>query len=165
IGILKLSLVAAVAFAVLRGRVESMLALADRPVFEAIAGGMTIVLAVAIRIAAALVVLSLLDYAYQRHVHERDLRMTRREVKEEAKRQDGDPDLKRRRRSAAAAAWAASRLQRDVATADLILTASGDTAAVALRFDQRTMTAPRMLARGQGAADVQRMRRAAVGRG
>src|SRR5207247_1895173 len=48
IAILKLSLVAAVAFAVLRGRVESMLALADRPVFEAIAGGMTIVLAVAI---------------------------------------------------------------------------------------------------------------------
>jgi flagellar biosynthetic protein FlhB len=160
--VLKLTFVAGVSVVALRGRIESLVTLADRPVLEAIAAGMTIVLAVAIRIVAALLVLSLLDYAYQRYVHERDLWMTRREVKEEARRQEGDPDRKRRRRDAAAAAWAATRPVRDVAAADVVLTAPDDRAAVALRFDPRSMTAPRVLLRSRSAVDARAIREAAI---
>ncbi|MBI4602743.1 MAG: EscU/YscU/HrcU family type III secretion system export apparatus switch protein [Planctomycetes bacterium] len=50
------------------------------------------------RLALGLLVLAVLDYAWQRWLHERDLRMTRAEAIEEAHRLEGDPAWKRRRR-------------------------------------------------------------------
>ena len=159
----KLLIVAFVAFVALRGQIDAMAGLQSRPAAEAIVAGFALVYGVAIRVIVVLLVLALIDYAYQRFRHERDLRMTRREMKEELKRQEGDPELKRRRRSVAAA-WIASKLQREVARADVVLTAAGDSAAVALRFDPRTMDAPRVLAKGHAGA-ARQIREAAVAKG
>lgn len=64
-----------------------------------IAGALTsIVLGVCIRIAVALIVLALLDYAYQRWQHEQDLRMTTQELRDELRSHQGDPRLAAHRR-------------------------------------------------------------------
>ena len=58
-----------------------------------------------IKIGAALLVLAILDYAYQRWRHERDLRMTPQELREELKNLEGDPQRKARQK----------QIQRDLA--------------------------------------------------
>ena len=50
-----------------------------------------------VRAGAVLLVLALLDYLYQRWQHQRDLKMTPRQVKEELKQSEGDPNLRSRR--------------------------------------------------------------------
>jgi flagellar biosynthetic protein FlhB len=42
-------------------------------------------------------VLGIIDYVYQRWKHDRDLRMTKQQVKDEMKQAEGDPEVKRRR--------------------------------------------------------------------
>jgi flagellar biosynthesis protein FlhB len=57
-----------------------------------------IILGTALKIALALVTLGVFDYAYQRWKHERNLRMTPQEVREEMKNLQGDPQVTSRRR-------------------------------------------------------------------
>ena len=51
-----------------------------------------------VRLSFYLVLLALVEYGVQRWLHERSLRMTRDEIREEAQRQEGDPGIKDRRR-------------------------------------------------------------------
>ena len=51
-----------------------------------------------IHLSVSLVLLAILDYVVQRWLHERSLRMTRDEIREEAQRQEGDQSIKDRRR-------------------------------------------------------------------
>lgn len=96
--LLKLALVAVVIFVSGRGRVGELLTIANDPSGDLIGSAGSLVFAVGIRTAVALVVLGAIDFGYQRARHERELRMTRREVKEELRRQEGDAAMKRRRR-------------------------------------------------------------------
>ena len=75
----------------------------------------------AVKLALVLLVLGLLDYAYQRWQRERDLRMTRIEVKDEMKRMEGDP-LVKQRRTRVARQLALQRISHDVPTADVVVT-------------------------------------------
>ena len=145
--VLKLALVAVVAWLAARGRIGEIVSLQNRPVGEVAAAAGALVMTVAVRMAAVLLVLGILDYAYQWFRHEREMRMTKREVKEEQRRHDGAPETKRRRRHAASS-LAAVRLEREVSGADVIVT--GRDIAVAVRFDQSTMLAPRVVSRGKG---------------
>ena len=55
----------------------------------------------AMRIGIVLLVLAILDYVYQRYRIEKELKMTKQEVKEEMRRMEGDPKIKQRRRQIA----------------------------------------------------------------
>lgn len=99
-----------------------------------------------IRIALAMLLLGLIDYAYQRYRHERDLRMTRSEVREELRSMEGDPVLKRRRRQVQMQ-LALQRIRRDVPKADVVVT-NPTHVAVALKYEARTMHAPQVVAKG-----------------
>lgn len=146
--VLKLALVGVVTYYAARGRIGEIVALQNRPFGDVATAAGALMIAVALRVAAVLLVLGILDYGYQRFRHERELRMTTREVKEEQRRSDGAPETKRRRRHAASS-MAAIRLEREVGGADVIIT--GRDVAVAVRFDQLTMLAPRVVSRGRGA--------------
>lgn len=102
---------------------------------------------VAVRAGIALAVLAILDYAYQRWQHEQDLRMTRQEVREELKRLEGDPALEEGRRRLQQR-LSLDRMMHDVPTADVVITHPGPFAC-ALRYDERTMTAPLLVAKGE----------------
>lgn len=100
----------------------------------------------AIRAALALFILSLLDYAWQRRKFMSQLRMTKEEVKQEYKEQDGDPQVKaaiRRRRQALM-----NRMMSAVPTADVIVT-NPTHYAVALKYDPVSMGAPMVVAKGE----------------
>jgi len=98
------------------------------------------------RACALLVVLAALDYAYQRYRYERDLRMTKEELKDEVKEREGDPLVRSRLRSLQRA-LARRRMTRDVARADVVVTNPVELA-VALRYEATSMRAPRVVAKG-----------------
>ena len=99
-----------------------------------------------IKLSALLILLALLDYAYQRWQREKDMRMTKEEIKEEMKRMDGDPLIKQRR-SRVARQLAMQRVAQAVPKADVVVT-NPTHYAIALRYDAATMTAPKVVARG-----------------
>ncbi|MEX0886480.1 MAG: flagellar biosynthesis protein FlhB [Phycisphaeraceae bacterium] len=105
-----------------------------------------IVFAVTIQLVILLIVLAILDYLFQRWQHERDLKMSKQEVKEEMKRMEGDP-LVKQRRTRVARQIAMQRIAQQVPSADVIVT-NPTHYAVALRYDSETMRAPKVIAKG-----------------
>ncbi len=107
----------------------------------------------ALKLAALLLILALLDYWFQKWQHVRDLRMTKEEVKEEMKRMDGDP-LVKQRRARVARQLALQRIASAVPHADVVVT-NPTHFAIAIRYDGQKMTAPKVVAKG---ADFMAMR-------
>ena len=105
-----------------------------------------------------LLILALLDYAYQRFRTEKELKMSKQEVKEEMRRMEGDPKIKQRRRQIALQATV-QRLKKDVPTADVVVT-NPTHFAVALKYDKENMHAPKVVAKG---ADFMALRWHGVG--
>jgi len=98
------------------------------------------------QLSIALVVLALLDYAWQRYKHERDLRMTKEEVKDEFRNMEGDPKIKQRRRQLQFQ-LALQRIRQHVPKADVIVT-NPTHVAIAIQYDAAVMAAPRVVAKG-----------------
>lgn len=101
---------------------------------------------IAIQIVTALVVIAALDYGYQFWRTTRDLMMTKEEVKDEFKNQEGDPKMKSRMRRRRPAKTQRQMLA-DVPQADVIVT-NPTHIAIALKYDKKTMKAPRIIAKG-----------------
>ncbi len=102
-------------------------------------------LGILLRISLALLVVAVADYGYQVWKVGRDLMMTKGELKEEAKSTEGNPQIKnarRRRRTKGKAKQLA-----EVAKADVVVT-NPTHIAVALRYDRKTMKAPKVVAKG-----------------
>ena len=92
--------------------------------------------------------LAVLDYFFQRWNYEKNLRMTKREVQEEYKQLEGDPQIKSRIRSIQRD-LARKRMMAEVPKADVIIT-NPTHLAVALHYKQEEMNAPKVLAKGAG---------------
>lgn len=92
------------------------------------------------------IVIALADVPFQKWDHARQLRMTRQELREEAKESDGSPEMKGRIRSMQHE-LAKRRMMEQVPQADVVIT-NPDHYAVALKFDPATMSAPRLVAKG-----------------
>lgn len=103
----------------------------------------------AVAIAAASLVWAAADYLYRWWRHEQQLRMTRQELKDELKNEEGDPQLRARRRSAHKLAAARKALQQ-VPEATVVIT-NPTHIAVALKYTLGQPGAPRVIAKGAGA--------------
>jgi flagellar biosynthetic protein FlhB len=100
-----------------------------------------------LRVGFAFVVLAALDYGYQWWQHEKSLRMTKDEARQESKEQDGNPHLRQRMRSLHRQ-MSQKRMMNDVRTADVVLR-NPIHYAVALKYDAARMRAPRVVAKGE----------------
>ena len=112
-----------------------------------------------LKIAAALLLLALLDYLFQKWKFEQDLRMTEQEMREEIKQTQGDPQLASRRR-AVQRQLVMNRISSSVPDADVVVTNPTELA-VALKYAPESMTAPVVVAKGAGTL-AQRIRRLAL---
>jgi flagellar biosynthetic protein FlhB len=100
-----------------------------------------------LRIGLVFLVIAALDYGYQWWQHEKSLRMTKQEVRQESKDQDGSPQLRARIRSLHRQ-MATRRMMAEVRRADVVLR-NPIHYAVALRYDGLKMRAPRVVAKGE----------------
>lgn len=95
----------------------------------------------------AAIVLAVVDFVYQRHQHTKDNRMSKKEVKDENKNTEGDPQLKARIR-ATQREMASNRMMQDVPQASVVVT-NPTHFAVALKYDPNDPhSAPIVLAKG-----------------
>lgn len=105
------------------------------------------VVTVAYKASMVLFVMAFLDYLYQRWDHNKELKMSKQEVKEEHKQSDGDPQLKSKIKQKQRE-MAMGRMMSDVPDADVIIT-NPTHFAVAVKYDREISDAPYILAKGQ----------------
>ena len=161
IALAKLVLVALVAYSAVHDRLAQLVMAQQLEFIQIFGMGSGVVYSIGLRIGIVLLVLALIDYAYQWWKTEQELKMTKQQVKDEMRRMDGDPRVKQRRRQIAQQMMK-EQLKRDVPTADVIVT-NPTHFAVALKYDEG-MHAPRVVAKGQDFM-AQRIREIAIASG
>src|SRR5690606_26790487 len=143
--IFKIIITGSVAYVVLRGAIPDLMSLMGAPpgMVLSVMGGL--VLKVGFAITAVYLVIAVADALYERWQHERDLRMTRDEVRREFKEQDLGPEvkaqMKRRQRE-----MAVRRMMSAVPEADVVIT-NPTHFAVALKY-VTSDPAPKVVAKG-----------------
>jgi flagellar biosynthesis protein FlhB len=145
---LKIASALAVAAFVIYGQRESILRLPTLPVQQLALQVPQILFWTALKIAAALFVLSLLDYGYQWWKREQDLKMTPQEMREELRNLEGNPQAIARRKQAQRKPYT-NRPAAAASSADVVLTHPSGLA-VAVVYDPDAMSAPTVLAKGSG---------------
>jgi flagellar biosynthetic protein FlhB len=145
-GLAKVAVIAAVAVWAVWADLPRIVTLPQLEVAPLFGSACELVYALSLKLALLLLVLALLDYGFQYWRHERDLRMTKHEIKEELKRMEGDP-LTKQRRARVARQLALQRVGLAVPKADVVVT-NPTHFAVALKYDPANMQAPKVVAKG-----------------
>lgn len=100
-----------------------------------------------LKISMFYLVLGILDYAYNKHKFNEEMKMTKQEVKDEFKNTEGNPEIKSRQRQVMRQA-SQRRMMQSVPDADVVIT-NPTHLAVALKYDSNVASAPIVLAKGE----------------
>lgn len=146
--LLKLAIVGGVAYWTVRGEYDRVMMLGGMEVEGILLGTAQTVLKIAIRCTLAMILIVIVDYAYRKWEFENRIKMSKKEVKDEFKRTEGDPMIKSRIRSVQLE-MAKKRMMHEVPEADMVIT-NPTHLAVALKYDSLSMNAPKVLAKGAG---------------
>ena len=144
--LLKLTLVAVVAFGILYRSAPGLLSSVAMAPESGVALAMSVGWRIAVYACGLLLVLAILDYLFQRYEFEKSIRMTKQEVKDEYKNQEGDPQIKRRIREMGRRIIM-SRMFEKLKTADAVIT-NPTHLAVAVQYEL-DWPAPRVVAKGK----------------
>jgi len=101
------------------------------------------------RLLVVIAFIAVLDLIYTRWDYQRNLRMTLKEVKDENKRREGDPQIRQKRRSLEIELRKRSESLANVRKADVVVT-NPTRYAVVLKYDRQTMHAPQVTGKGAG---------------
>ncbi len=143
----KVGLIGYLCYTTVRAAYPHMLLLSRTDIGTGVSGVLAVVHTLILRIVGAMFILAALDYAYQRYNTEKQLRMTKEEVRQEFKQTEGSPLLKSRMR-AKMRQMARKRMMANVPSADVVVT-NPTHFAVALKYEAGQMRAPRVVAKGQ----------------
>ena len=146
--IAKLVIVGWVAYSVVKSNVHNLLPLMDQPPLAIFIFYAKVAFWMFLKTALIIVALAAIDWLFQRWQFMKKMKMTKQEVKEEAKNTEGDPHVKGRIRSIQME-MARKRMMADVPEADVIIT-NPTRLAIAIKYDAETMTAPQVVAKGAG---------------
>jgi flagellar biosynthetic protein FlhB len=99
------------------------------------------------RLGLALLVIGLMDLAFTKYRYSKQMMMSRRELKDEVKRREGDPLIRAKLRELQRENIKQAASIKRVPEADVLIT-NPEHLAIALRYDRNTMAAPELLAKG-----------------
>ncbi len=144
--LVKLAIMGLVVYSYFRGRRESIFLLYDMPLRQCLAAMFDVIVNLGIRIALVYIPLAAADYAYQHHKWHEEVKMTKQEVKDEYKNQEGDPQIKSKIRQRMMEA-SRRRMMAALPQADVVIT-NPTHYAVALKYDKENYHAPVVIAKG-----------------
>ena len=161
--ILKASLLVGVAAVILYSQAATILQLPFRSLAQSMASISVIYPMVLGGLLLVLALIAFIDFIYQRHTHNKSLKMSKQEQKDEHKQTEGSPEVKAKIRrmqmeKSANAARQTAALD-DVASATAVIT-NPTHFAVALKYDVGSPDAPKILAMGRGHMAAQIIERA-----
>lgn len=140
LSILKLILIISIVYIYLRNRLDDLAALRWAWSMQILAEMAKLIVGVVARILVAVLVLAVAEAIYQKWKWKYDLRMTRQEVKEERKQEEGAPEVKRRVRKAQFE-MARRRMLKEIPKASVVLV-NPTHVAVALRYNRGPLPNP-----------------------
>lgn len=146
-GLAKLVLVGSIGFYLVWPRRTELAATIDAGPLGSMLLSRSLILTILTGILSALAAIAAADFLFQRWEHMRNLRMSRQDVKDEARQLDGDPLIKSRIRNIRMER-ARKRTMAAIPQADVIIT-NPTHFAVALAYDEKIMAAPKVIAKGQ----------------
>jgi flagellar biosynthetic protein FlhB len=132
--------------ALLLGTMDQLLGLSDQPLIQAMGSSLSLTLLTLAVCSGALLLIAAVDAPYQLWAHARKLKMTRKEIEDELKESEGNPEVRSRVRQMQQEV-ARRRMLESVPLADVVIT-NPTHFAVALRYDDSRMRAPVVLAKG-----------------
>ncbi len=145
--VLKIFIVGYVVYAFLQAELPNFTKLADMALRDSVSVVALMCWRMMIKAGAAMAMIAIIDYGYQKWSFEQSIKMTKQEVRDEYKMQEGDPQLKgqirQRQRD-----MVKQRMMQNVPKADVIIT-NPTHYAVAIQYDQEKMGAPTVVAKGQ----------------
>ena len=144
--LLKLVTVGGVAYLMVKSEMKGVYNLWEMDVNAIVAYTLIMIFKISIGCTLAMIILVIIDYSFQKWDFEKRLRMSKKELKDEMKRLEGDPLIKSRIRSIQVQ-MARKRMMQDVPDADVVIT-NPTHLAVALKYDPSAMSAPKILAKG-----------------
>ena len=145
--VLKLALIGYMVYSYLKDKVSNIFLLYDITLNQAIGMIGEIVVDLGIRIAAIYMIIAFLDFGYKKWKFHEDMKMTKQEVKDEYKNQEGDPQIKGKQKQRMREA-SMRRMMQQLPEADVVIT-NPTHYAVAIKYDPEKYDAPYVLAKGE----------------
>ena len=145
--IVKIIVIFLVAYNRVKGHKEEIFILYEIPLNQAIALIGSIIIDTGLYIGYVYLIVGIVDFLYQKHKFNEDMKMTKQEVKDEFKNTEGDPQIKGRQRRRMMET-SQRRMMQDVPKADVVIT-NPTHLAVAIKYDADVNTAPVVLAKGE----------------
>jgi len=146
--IAKLILVGWIAFVIIRAEMPYLINLGDMEIRAIFLYILSVMFRIFLWTSMLMILIAIIDYSYQRYEHEKNLKMTKQEIKDESKQSEGDPQVKSRIKGLQRE-MAMRRMMEDVPKADVVVT-NPVHLAIALGYDNLSMSAPTVLAKGAG---------------
>jgi len=143
--IFKLIVVGAVAWISIKNEYGQFIALVNASTFEIAVYMLKLSYAITIKIIFVLLIIAVIDWFYQKFEHEKKMKMSKQEVKEEHKQQDGDPKIKGRIRQLQRE-MAMRRMMSEVPKATVVVT-NPTHLSIAIQYDEG-MKSPIVVAKG-----------------
>ncbi len=147
-GILKIIIVASIGYSVVNNHKEEYIFLSTQPISETVGFAFSIIFEMGVKIGIALLFMAIADYAYQKWEFEKGIKMTKQEVKDEVKQQEGDQKIKGKIREIQYQV-AAQRMMAAIPEATVVIT-NPTFIAIALKYNPDISTeAPKIIAKGK----------------
>ena len=145
--IIKIAILALVAYDEYKAHMEDFKGLMGQDVAAAVADFVDIIISVAFNLAIAFAIFAPFDYMYQRWKYNKDLMMTKQEIKDEYKLTEGNPQIKGRI-AQKQRQMSRMRMVQAVKDADVVIT-NPTHYAIALEYKEGKSTAPVVIAKGK----------------
>ncbi|MDP4087918.1 MAG: fused FliR family export protein/FlhB family type III secretion system protein [Bacillota bacterium] len=140
------SIVGYVGYSFVKSNYLDMLNMSNLSINEIPGAFGSLVVSIFTKITLILMAIALIDYIYQRYMYNKDLRMTKQEIKEEFKQDEGDPQIKSKIKQKQRES-ASRRMMASVPDATVVIT-NPTHIAVALQYEGENMGAPKVVAKG-----------------
>ncbi|WP_027963203.1 flagellar biosynthesis protein FlhB [Halalkalibacillus halophilus] len=143
---LKISSIGTVCFFIIWIHRHELMMLSQKTILESITffGQLTVLIGVAASI--MLMIISVIDYLYQRYDHEKNIKMSKHDVKDEHKNIEGDPLIKSRMKERQRQ-MAQQRMMSEIPSADVVIT-NPTHYSIAIKYDEAKSDAPYVVAKG-----------------
>jgi len=144
--LVKMSIVALVAYSVIMGHKDELLNLLGSELLQSLTVISNIMFQMVSQICMILLLIGIADKIYQKYEFDKSMKMTKEEVKDEAKNAEGDPQIKAKIKSVQFQ-FAMQRMMSAIPKADVVVT-NPTHYAVAIRYDTKVAPAPQVVAKG-----------------
>jgi len=144
--LLKISFIGTVTTVIIWMNIEEVLSLSFQSPWDTLTTVAKLTGLMGIAASITLLVISLIDYIYEKYEYEKQLKMSKQDIKDEYKNAEGDPKIKskikQRQRE-----MAMRRMMQEIPDADVVIT-NPTHYAIALKYDDQNMEAPKVVAKG-----------------